>query len=502
MQVGAAITNVQLDGIDFICTGMGTNVEGYYGLFTSNLKSINGLTISNCSFQSSQTITNGINIIADAVGVIINNVVVTDCTFENIKRMAIEFQNHLDKVERLFNCTIKNCLFQNLGIGNDATNQMPVQHWGQAISISGRGRNHVVDNNIIDNPYSIAIEVTSGSPNSQITNKTFLNCIRLWTEESLTLSLISLAVVERQGVNSNCTVRFNKCTDSSPQTRVFFDQILNCDISDNTFPVASWVTIQRAQNNLIVRNTIISRGYYGILMDSNSNPAGLIINNLFEDNVISKNNAKPTDYYNTVRFVGGGVYNNLFSGGSLTCANPFGQMNGAARNYLQHTLLNGQETVNDPILNTFFIPNLINGIPDGFRPYKPNQTQPTIATDYAYGAQGKFSYILGCATSLTFNDGAFGDPLPGMAKQFYSRRQKYNPLYIQGAPSGFTKALSSSGSVPPGPNNLAYGTNSKYVYRFNVSDGNVPPFTDNPFGDPAPGTAKAGYYINAANIIS
>ena len=483
--VTADLVNVNFEGVTFKSSGIGANVEGYYGLFTSDKKSIDGLTFSQCTFTAPEIITNGIKLIADAAGVMVKNVLIKDCVFEG--RMGVEIQSFFDETERLFSCIVKDCTFQNLGLGNGGVDAGGApQHWGQAVSIAGRGRDHIIDNNKIDNPYAIAIELTGGMPNCQITNNTFVNCIRNWSEQNLKMSLISLDAISRQGINENCTIHNNKCLDQLPRTTVFFDQLVNCTISDNVLPVESWITIQRADGNIFTRNVFVAYGLYCLFMDS---VAGSITNNLFENNTI-KNSVYN---YGSVYLKGLHAKDNLFRGGSITGMNPFTQVSGAAKNYVQNVSVNGQQTTTAPSGSVFIIPTITNGVPAGFGLYNTNQPQPTAPTDYAYGAQGKYSYIFGYTDPLVFNDSTFGDPIPGVAKQVYSRPATNNPVYdAQGTPDGFTQA---TGNLPAGPKHLAYGTDRKFVFRFNVQPNDIPPL-DGTFGDAAPGYPKAGYYEN------
>ncbi len=108
--------------------------------------------------------------------------------------------------------------------------------------------------------------------------------------------------------------------------------------------------------------------------------------------------------------------------------------------------------------------------------------------DVAFGANGKFAYKIGVTGSIAFNNGVFGDPIPGVFKAGY---------YKPSSTSNWTLCANEGGTcVLTGANDVSFGANGKFFYKFNVS-GSVA-MNNGTFGDPIPGVVKAGYYKPAS----
>lgn len=117
--------------------------------------------------------------------------------------------------------------------------------------------------------------------------------------------------------------------------------------------------------------------------------------------------------------------------------------------------------------------------------------------DVAYGANGKYIYKRGVSGTVNFNNGVFGDPIPGVLKSGYFRKVAINPNLLVG-PTGYTKCANENGTYYFNNRvDVAYGANGKYAYKRGVS-GTIN-FNNRVFGDPIPGVQKFGYY-KLANV--
>lgn len=113
--------------------------------------------------------------------------------------------------------------------------------------------------------------------------------------------------------------------------------------------------------------------------------------------------------------------------------------------------------------------------------------QLTGNNDVAYGARGKFAYKINVNGSITFNNATFGDPIPGVVKAGYYKANS----------ADWTACTTEGGTcILTGSNDIAYGANGRFAYRFNIS-GSVT-FNNAVFGDPAPGVPKSGYFKPAS----
>ncbi|MEO7718036.1 MAG: phosphatidylinositol-specific phospholipase C [Capsulimonas sp.] len=102
--------------------------------------------------------------------------------------------------------------------------------------------------------------------------------------------------------------------------------------------------------------------------------------------------------------------------------------------------------------------------------------------DAAYGANSSFFNRYAIAGAFTFSNANFGgDPIFGVAKS--------------GLAKPFLKSVTEGNSATfAGPVEVAYGANGSYAYNWGTS-GTVT-FTNAAFGgDPAPNTAKTGYFM-------
>jgi Right handed beta helix region len=308
VQAGSDWTDVTIDRLTFVSTGTSA-ATGYYGLLTTNQFSLSKVRISRCVFSAPGISTNGVKIILDKPGCTARNVTLDGCRFVGLGRMGVEVQNHLDDTERFARITVSHCQFRDLGLIRSVEND----HWGIAVSISGAGRDVRVQHNVIENPYSIGIEVTGGVPLTRITDNLLRRCDRFDAENNRPLSLISLESGKRPRTAIGCLVARNRCPDIDPNTSVFFGNVQASVIQHNLFPVRTWVYLRDCSANRFVGNRIISRGLYGLLIESSAGKTST--NNAFVNDTIT---CQPTgELYAVIGMNGPGVTRNTLTNSVL-----------------------------------------------------------------------------------------------------------------------------------------------------------------------------------------
>ena len=112
--------------------------------------------------------------------------------------------------------------------------------------------------------------------------------------------------------------------------------------------------------------------------------------------------------------------------------------------------------------------------------------------DVAYGANGQFRYFTGVSGGISCTNGAFGDPISGVAKACYTR-----DATSSGGPSGYTRCGGEGQQCSfSGPRDVAYGANGRFSYRYGLAS--TVSCANAYFGDPISGIAKA-CYISASS---
>lgn len=158
--------NVVFEDIGFSSTSVyGSQIaDNFYGLVWSQNRTLQQIIFQRCYFTSPTANTNGIKIINESTQ-IAENIHVVDCVFENIGRMGVEFQNHVESpsLARYRGFKSDRCIYRNIGL---IANSM-------GISLSGVGENCIITNNTFDN-CRIGIELVGPNDTSILSNK-FLN---------------------------------------------------------------------------------------------------------------------------------------------------------------------------------------------------------------------------------------------------------------------------------------------------------------------------------------
>lgn len=128
--------------------------------------------------------------------------------------------------------------------------------------------------------------------------------------------------------------------------------------------------------------------------------------------------------------------------------------------------------------------------PEGYTWCAPEGGSYTFSNpvNVAYGANGNFYFLYNVTGTIVFTPRTFGgDPAPGVVKAGY-----YQTISTNG-PEGYTWCASEGGFYTfSSPVDVAYGANGQFTYKYGVT-GTIT-FDNNTFGDPCPGTVKAGYY--------
>jgi len=153
-------TNVEIDGIDFTSLATDSTSVDSYGLLTDT-GSFTSLYIHNCSFSSPHCQTNGIKIICQNANTG-SDINIQNCSFTNVGRMGVEFQNQTDTTARINNAQVSKNYFNNLGLQSQ---------FGMAVSMSGAGYGAVIEGNIVVDPLDVGIE-SAGWRDVTISNNT------------------------------------------------------------------------------------------------------------------------------------------------------------------------------------------------------------------------------------------------------------------------------------------------------------------------------------------
>jgi parallel beta-helix repeat protein len=209
------------------------------------------LLISGCSITSSAN--NAVKIVADNLNGVVKNVQILNSTI-CYKRMGIEIQNHGNKSFKFNGIHISGCTF----------NMLPSPQYGFAISLSGFGRNAVIENNRI-NDGVIGVEIVD------FCNVDLLrNCISGVSSKAIAASSnskIVKVVVENNVIN---------CKEAKLQ----FLRTNSLQMKNNEMNV-NYIELGGCSKCIISDNILSSYGRYSIVIDGSGGDArkNTIINN-------------------------------------------------------------------------------------------------------------------------------------------------------------------------------------------------------------------------------
>lgn len=307
LELGNMVGNT-LQGIRFTSLESST-VTDYFGLVYSLNKGVNRLTIRNCEFTAPACATNGIKLVADTISSFVKDVTIENCRFESIGRMGIEIQGHLkDGVKRYSEIYIRNNTFKDLGL----ITSVDGHHYGMAVSLSGAAKNVAVENNLIDNPYDIAIELTAGTSttgvpctidNGKVNGNRLQNITRQNSEASRPLSLISY------DTGSAAQITNNICDEDAAVATVFFKNLTGAYIAHNTFYLTKYFQVTNCTYSSFYANTIKTGDIYGVLLENSGN-------NSFDNNRITC--TATSGFIGVIRCDGAAAINNTFREGELS----------------------------------------------------------------------------------------------------------------------------------------------------------------------------------------
>ena len=114
-------------------------------------------------------------------------------------------------------------------------------------------------------------------------------------------------------------------------------------------------------------------------------------------------------------------------------------------------------------------------------------TYLSVPADIAYGANGRFAYKFKSYGNVRWDNAAFGDPIPGIVKSGYVRS------FIYACNENQSKYFAT-------PVAVAYGHGEQWSFKDGMA-GQIS-FNNQTFGDPKPGTVKAGYYLPYNEVAS
>jgi hypothetical protein len=309
-----ALNNLTFKNIGFQSDNNSTKTD-FLGLVTSRNVYINDLTFDNCRFTAPKANTNGLKFIMDNSG-FMSNLFVKNCLFQDIGRMGVELTVHRpDHAVGFENVQCISNTFRRLGlvIGDVPNGDNLSDHYGQAISLSGVGNKAQLNDNVIDDPYSIGLEVTYGCTNLEIKNNEFKNLTR--TNAEFSYRPLSIMSVDGKFATTNATISNNRTTSNCITGTLFTQYLADSKIESNNFNLTGtdnggW-QIRYCVGNTFSNNTVTTSAAYGLYIIEQS--AGNIFSNM------NINTSTSTNLYAAVQFDYLGVANNQFCGLITNC---------------------------------------------------------------------------------------------------------------------------------------------------------------------------------------
>lgn len=219
--------------------------------------------------------------------------------------MGVEIQNHGNKSFKFNGINISGCTF----------NMLPSPQYGFAISLSGFGRNAVVENNLIKGGV-IGVELVDFSDVSILSNR-----IQDVSSKVIAASTNDkISNIEVRGNNINCV-----------QAKIQMLKAKSVKFSNNEMKIG-FVELGGCSRSTISNNVINSFGRYSVMIDGSGSEARY---NTVADNVIMQNG----DNWAVFRCYGNHSRNNKFLRNKVQRANTkgtlFDQQKGAAKNRLE-----------------------------------------------------------------------------------------------------------------------------------------------------------------------
>ncbi len=278
------------------------DISNDHGVTILSNADCSNLLISGCSITSSAN--NAVKIVADNLNGVVRNVQILNSTI-CYKRMGIEIQNHGNKSFKFNGIHISGCTF----------NMLPSPQYGFAISLSGFGRNAVVENNLIKGGV-IGVELVDFSDVSILSNRI----------QDVSSKVIAASTNDKI---SNIEVRGNfiNCV----QAKIQMLKAKSVKFSNNEMKIG-FIELGGCSRSTISNNVINSFGRYSVMIDGSGSEARY---NTVADNVIMQNG----DNWAVFRCYGNHSKNNKFLRNKVQRANTkgtlFDQQKGAAKNRLE-----------------------------------------------------------------------------------------------------------------------------------------------------------------------
>lgn len=271
------------------------------GVALQSFADCSNLTISKCKMSSA--IDNCVKIVADHLKGVVKGISFFDCDI-SYKRMGIELQNHGNNNYRFDGVNISNCRFRQ----NNHESK-----YGYALSLSGYGRNVVIDNNHFTG-MPIGVEIV-GFSNVVIRNNYFKN-ISTKTIVSSNKRKMTQILVEKNQIDcpkskiqlANTNHFYFKNNDMT----IFYLELIGCsngDVSENIINTNGHYAIifdggnKNCKNNIVNNNTIRQGGDNWAIFRCYGKYS---VDNRFVKNNISRNNKRGV-VFDQMK----GAYNNL-----------------------------------------------------------------------------------------------------------------------------------------------------------------------------------------------
>ena len=289
-------------------TGPNVNISN---LYWNNKKDVALISYSNCdnlvlnNCNVTSTTNNCVKLVADHVKGVIRNVSISNSTF-SYKRMGVEVQNHGNNQYKYDGIRIRNCKFVMVD---------SAPRYGYALSLSGYGRNVVVENNMFDK-VSVGVELV-GFSNVRIIGNHF----------DTVISKIIVSSGKRE--MKDIIVENNKANSFTSKI-----QLSNTDhviLNKNSFNL-SLIEMIGCSNCNITNNIINSNGHYSIILDGGKKKTE---NNIINNNTINQGH----NNWAVFRCYGSHCSNNQFKDNKIhrssTKGVMFDQIKGAKNNMMK-----------------------------------------------------------------------------------------------------------------------------------------------------------------------
>ncbi|WP_121812725.1 hypothetical protein [Mucilaginibacter kameinonensis] len=296
------VSNVTIKGISFVNNFSSSDRDLGKALVYSYQNSVKDLKITECSFTVPNAPTSAITFYcnvdintAPSAAKSIDGLTITNCNYDSIGRIGTTIMNRYGGIDKFDKC-------KNINISNNKVNNIGKSDLADAIflSLDGCGKNFQVNNNFINDCYRIGIELTGGWNDGEVSNNNFSS-----SSSAIKYSPFSWQCSDSRYLNINNLVVSGNI--SVGYARSNFKNLYNCLFSDNQFIVSGdyAVSISGSSGNKFDNDFYSSDSIYTTLIN------GASTNNVVNNSKIINN--ATSGIFAIVRFADTGTTNNVFN---------------------------------------------------------------------------------------------------------------------------------------------------------------------------------------------